>query len=163
MATLNPVEVSSISPFFIVKNVAAAFELLSDKLGFEVVFQAEPDDLFFGIVKHGGAMIFLKDVGVSQLPNHMRDVNKGTARWDAYVHVPDPDALAEEFTHELSNSLNRWALTRLARIRIEGRRRLRSIFRPSAFFKISTVHRKIMDKFSVSDCRQAGPRNRSVV
>lgn len=97
MATKDPVEVGSISPFFIVKNVAAAFAFYCDKLGFEVVFQAEPDDLFFGIVKRGGAMIFLKDAGVGPLPNHMRDVNKGTARWDAYVYVPDPDALAAEF------------------------------------------------------------------
>ena len=97
MATKDPVEVGSISPFFIVKNVAAAFAFYCDKLGFKVVFQAEPDDLFFGIVKRGGAMIFLKDAGVGPLPNHMRDVNKGTARWDAYVYVPDPDALAAEF------------------------------------------------------------------
>ena len=108
MATKDPVEVGSISPFFIVKDVAAALAFYCDKLGFEVVFQAEPDDLFFGIVKRGGAMIFLKDVGVDPLPNHMRDVNKGTARWDAYVYVPDPDALAAEFSSrnvELSGPL----------------------------------------------------------
>jgi catechol 2,3-dioxygenase-like lactoylglutathione lyase family enzyme len=108
MAPKDPVEVGSISPFFIVKDVAAALAFYCDKLGFEVVFQAEPDDLFFGIVKRGGAMIFLKDVGVDPLPNHMRDVNKGTARWDAYVYVPDPDALAAEFSSrnvELSGPL----------------------------------------------------------
>lgn len=68
-----------------------------DKLGFEVMFQAEPDDLFFGIVRRGGAMIFLKDIGVEPVPNHTREIKKGIARWDAYVYVTDPDALAAEF------------------------------------------------------------------
>jgi hypothetical protein len=43
-------------------------------------------------------MIMLKDVGVDPLPNYERDVKKGWARWDAYLHVPDPDALAAEFS-----------------------------------------------------------------
>ncbi len=42
-------------------------------------------------------MIMLTDVGVEPLPNYERDVKKGWARWDAYLHVPDPDALAAEF------------------------------------------------------------------
>jgi hypothetical protein len=42
-------------------------------------------------------MIMLKDVGVDPLPNYKRDVQKGVARWDAYLYVPDPDALAAEF------------------------------------------------------------------
>jgi hypothetical protein len=42
-------------------------------------------------------MIMFKDVGVDPVPNYTRDVKKGIARWDAYLHVPDPDALAAEF------------------------------------------------------------------
>lgn len=42
-------------------------------------------------------MIVLKDVGVEPVPNYRRDVKKGWARWDAYLHVPDPDAVAAEF------------------------------------------------------------------
>ena len=41
--------------------------------------------------------ILLKAVGVAPLPNYTRDVKQGIARWDAYVDVPDPDALAAEF------------------------------------------------------------------
>jgi catechol 2,3-dioxygenase-like lactoylglutathione lyase family enzyme len=93
----NRSDIGSISPFFIVKDVSAAFAFYCDKLGFEITFQAEPDDLFFGIVKRGGAMIFLKDIGVEPVPNHTRDIKKGIARWDAYVYVPNPDALAAEF------------------------------------------------------------------
>lgn len=43
-------------------------------------------------------MIMFKDIGVQPIPNHLRDVKKGIARWDAYLHVPDPDALAAEFS-----------------------------------------------------------------
>jgi len=94
---MTELDIGGISPFFIVKDVASAFAFYCDKLGFEITFQSEPDDLFFGIVKRGGAMIFLKDIGVEPVPNYTRDIKKGIARWDAYVYVPDPDTLAEEF------------------------------------------------------------------
>lgn len=87
------VEVGGISPFFIVRDLAAALAFYRDRLGFAVVFEGPEDDRFFGIVSRGGAMIMLKDVGVDPLPNHRREP---MARWDAYVYVPDPDALAAE-------------------------------------------------------------------
>ena len=91
-------DITSIAPLFIVRSVPAALAFYRDRLGFDVTFQGpEPDDIFFGIVQRGGAMIMLKDVGVDPLPNCERDVGKGWARWDAYLHVPDPDALAAEF------------------------------------------------------------------
>ncbi|MEP6849983.1 MAG: VOC family protein [Acidobacteriota bacterium] len=93
----NRSEIGGVSPFFIVKDVAAAFAFYCDKLGFEITFQAEPDDLFFGIVQRGRSMIFLKNIGVEPIPNHTREIGKGTAPWDAYVYAPDPDALAAEF------------------------------------------------------------------
>ena len=43
-------------------------------------------------------MIMFKDVGVEPAPNCTRDIGQGIARWDAYVCVPDPDALAAEFS-----------------------------------------------------------------
>jgi Glyoxalase/Bleomycin resistance protein/Dioxygenase superfamily. len=87
-------EIGGISPFFIVRNVSAAFSFYRDSLGFDVTFQEPKQDPFFGIVNRGRAMIMFKDVGVDPLPNHQRE---GGARWDAYVYVPDPDALAAEF------------------------------------------------------------------
>jgi catechol 2,3-dioxygenase-like lactoylglutathione lyase family enzyme len=91
-------EISSIAPFFIVKNVPAALAFYRDRLGFDITFQGpEPDDIFFGIVRRGGAMIMVKDVGVAPVPNYTRDIKQGIARWDAYLYVPDPDALAAEF------------------------------------------------------------------
>jgi hypothetical protein len=75
---VRQVEISGISPF--------------------LTFQGpSPDDIFFGIVRRDGAQILLKDVGVAPLPNCTRDVKKSIARWDAFVDVPDPDALAAEF------------------------------------------------------------------
>jgi len=82
-----------------VKDVPAALAFYRDRLGFEITFQGpEPDDIFFGIVQRGAAMIMFKDVGVDPVPNHTRDVNEGVARWDAYLYVPDPDALAAELS-----------------------------------------------------------------
>src|SRR5215510_6661135 len=91
-------EISGIAPFFIVKNVPAALSFYRDRLGFEITFQGPPDDIFFGIVQRGAAMIMLKDVGVDPVPNYTRDIQKGIARWDAYRNVADPDALAAEFS-----------------------------------------------------------------
>ena len=91
-------ELSNIMPFFISRNVPAAIAFYVDRLGFDIMFQGpEPDDIFFGIVTRGGASIMLKDIGVEPVPNYTRDVKKGFAPWDAYVYVPDPDALAAEF------------------------------------------------------------------
>src|SRR5215475_1951922 len=103
MATVQPhmnkPEISGIAPLFIVNNVPATLAFYRDRLGFDIAFQGpEPDDVFFGIVRRGAAMIMLKNVGVDPVPNHTRDVKKGWARWDAYLNVPDPDALAAEFS-----------------------------------------------------------------
>jgi catechol 2,3-dioxygenase-like lactoylglutathione lyase family enzyme len=92
-------EISGIAPFFIVNDVPAALAFYRDCLGFDVIFQGpEPDDIFFGIVQRGAAMIMFKAVGVAPVPNYTRDVKQGIARWDAYLDVPDPDALAAEFS-----------------------------------------------------------------
>jgi len=91
-------EITGIAPFFIVRNVPTALAFYRDRLGFEIAFQGpEPDDIFFGIVQRGGATIILKAIGVDPVPNYTRDIKQGIARWDAFLHVPDPDALAAEF------------------------------------------------------------------
>ena len=92
-------EITGIGPLFIVKNVPAALAFYRDRLGFDVTFQGpEPDDIFFGIVERGAAMIMFKSVGLPPVPNYTRDIKQGIARWDAYLNVPDPDALAAEFS-----------------------------------------------------------------
>jgi catechol 2,3-dioxygenase-like lactoylglutathione lyase family enzyme len=89
--------IASISPFFIVNRVDRSISFYRDKLGFEVMFQEPPapdKDPFFAIVIRDGVMIFLKGSG-DPLPNGTRYY---WAKWDAYVGVPDPDALADEFS-----------------------------------------------------------------
>jgi catechol 2,3-dioxygenase-like lactoylglutathione lyase family enzyme len=86
--------ISSISPCFIVRDVAAAISFYRDMLGFEIEYQHPDRDPFFAIVRHDSAMIFVKSVGVDPMPNRTRHPWAG---WDAYVSVPDPDALAGEF------------------------------------------------------------------
>jgi catechol 2,3-dioxygenase-like lactoylglutathione lyase family enzyme len=78
-----------------VQDIAAAFSFYRDRLGFDITFQEPADDPFFVIVRRGGAMIMLKDVGVDPLPNYRRQPQ---ARWDAYLYVPDPDGLSAEFS-----------------------------------------------------------------
>ena len=96
---MTELEVCGIAPLFIVRDVPAALAFYRDRLGFAITFQGpEPDDVFFGIVRRGAAMIMFKDVGVDPVPNYTRDVGKGSPRWDAYLDVPDPDALAAEFS-----------------------------------------------------------------
>jgi len=68
-------EISGIAPLFIVNNIPAASAFYRDRLGFDITFQGpEPDDIFFGIVQRGAAMIMFKDVGVDPVPNYTRDV-----------------------------------------------------------------------------------------
>jgi catechol 2,3-dioxygenase-like lactoylglutathione lyase family enzyme len=87
--------IGNIAPLFIVADISAAIAFYRDLLGFEVTYQAEPDDLYFAIVNRDRAMIMMKAVEVKPLPNSERDP---AARWDAYLYVPDPDALAAEFS-----------------------------------------------------------------
>ena len=91
-------ELNVIAPFFIVRDVPTALAFYRDRLGFEITFQGpEPNDIFFGIVQRGAAMIMMKAIGVEPVPNYTRDIKQGIARWDAYIGTPDPDALAAEF------------------------------------------------------------------
>jgi len=92
-------EIGVVAPLFIVRNVPAALAFYRDRLGFAITFEGpEPNDIFFGIVERGSAMIMFKAVGVDPVPNYTRDIGQGIARWDAYIHVSDPDALAAEFS-----------------------------------------------------------------
>lgn len=98
MRTESPVRavLSAISPLFVVSDLGQALTFYRERLGFEVTHQAPAPDPFFAIVARDGVQLMLKVVAedVSALPNPSRHPD---ARWDAYVHVPDPDALAAEF------------------------------------------------------------------
>lgn len=91
-------DVGVIMPLFVVRSVPKTLAFYRDQLGFEITFEGpEPNDIFFGMVKRGYAEIMFKDIGVDPVPNYTKDIKQGHAPWDAYVYVPDPDALAAEF------------------------------------------------------------------
>jgi len=88
-------KIGAISPSFIVSDVDQTIAFYRDKLGFETRLREPEQDPFFAIIGRDGAQIFFKsDKDVSPLPNHMRH---HYMRWDAFVYVPDPDALAADF------------------------------------------------------------------
>jgi catechol 2,3-dioxygenase-like lactoylglutathione lyase family enzyme len=89
--------IGPISPFFIVRNVGRTVDFYRDRLGFQTRYQEPDGDPFFAIVGRDGGQILLKHIGeeTPPLPNPQRHPG---ARWDAFVHAPDPDALAEEFS-----------------------------------------------------------------
>lgn len=90
----QPPAVTGIAPFFIVADMETTLDFYAHSLGFDEMFRQPAHAPFFAIVRRGSAMIFLKTVEASPLPNPVRDAQ---ARWDAFVSVPDPDALADEF------------------------------------------------------------------
>jgi catechol 2,3-dioxygenase-like lactoylglutathione lyase family enzyme len=87
---------NSISPFFIVRDVPRSLSFYCERLGFDVSHASPGADPFFAIVRRDGVQLFIKaiDATVAPVPNSQRHP---WARWDAYVDVPDPDALAAEF------------------------------------------------------------------
>jgi catechol 2,3-dioxygenase-like lactoylglutathione lyase family enzyme len=101
---MTPPTISRIAPLLIVADVPATLSFYRDMLGFEVTFRGPtPDDEFFGIVRRDGAMIMFKALGVlsdgkeavvEPVPNYKR---KPAFSWDAYLEVPNPEALAAEF------------------------------------------------------------------
>ena len=96
---ISQTQLTRIGPCFVVRDVPATLAFYRDQLDFEITFQGpEPEDIFFGIVQRGGAMIMFKSIGVEPIPNYTRDIKKGHLPWDAYIHTPEPDALAAEFT-----------------------------------------------------------------
>ena len=85
-----------VAPLFIVRDVVPAVAFYEDRLGFAVTFLGPDDDPYFAMVERDGARVLLKAIApdVPPTPNPSRHP---WARWDAYIHTADPDALAEEF------------------------------------------------------------------
>jgi catechol 2,3-dioxygenase-like lactoylglutathione lyase family enzyme len=80
MALDTPVstpDIAGIAPLFIVRIVPAAIAFYRERLGFEITFQApSDDDIFFGIVRRGAAMIMLKAMGVQPVPHRSASVGE---------------------------------------------------------------------------------------
>jgi catechol 2,3-dioxygenase-like lactoylglutathione lyase family enzyme len=101
-----------------------------DKLGFETWHLSPDREPFFAIVGRDGAMLFLKAGEAAPLPNPKRDP---AMRWDAYLAVPDPDALAAEFADRGAMFSVPLEDTHDGLARLRGHRsgRLRAVLRPA--------------------------------
>jgi hypothetical protein len=70
---------TSISPFFIVKDLPASIAHYVERFGFQLDFQGPPDDVYYGHVSRDGIGIMLKAIapGVLPCPNHTRGPRMG--------------------------------------------------------------------------------------
>jgi catechol 2,3-dioxygenase-like lactoylglutathione lyase family enzyme len=89
-------DLTYIAPGFIVTNLETAVSFYTDKLGFEVRYIGPDDGPFFAIVGRDEISIMLKAVTADTKPVPNRTLHEW-APWDAYISVPDPDSLFEEF------------------------------------------------------------------
>ena len=89
-------ELTYISPSFIVTSIEPSIRFYVEKLGFEVRYLGPEGNPFFAIVGRGQISIMLKAVApdIKPIPNHTRHE---WARLDAFIYVPEPDALFEEY------------------------------------------------------------------
>lgn len=87
---------TSISPFFIVKDLRTSVDFYVERLGFRLAFEGPADGPFYAGVSRDGVSIMLKAIlpDVLPCPNHTRHE---WARWDAYIYTLDPDPLFNEF------------------------------------------------------------------
>jgi catechol 2,3-dioxygenase-like lactoylglutathione lyase family enzyme len=88
---------TSISPFFIVRDLQASIAYYVERLGFHVDFQGPAGDMYYAGIGRDGICIMLKAIVPEVLPqpNHTRHE---WARWDAYIYTRDPDTLFVEFS-----------------------------------------------------------------
>jgi catechol 2,3-dioxygenase-like lactoylglutathione lyase family enzyme len=90
---------NSVTPFFIVDDLAATLDFYQSRLGFAVLHKGggdQPTEDFWAIVGRDHAMLMFKAItpDVHPQPNHSRHE---WAAWDAYIQTNDPDSLYTEF------------------------------------------------------------------
>lgn len=96
--TMTRPAVGAISPFFIVSDVERTIAFYCEMVGFETTYREPDQNPFSAIIRRGGAQLFVKSEGnITPVPNCTRHRH---LRWDAFVYVQDPDALAVEFAHK---------------------------------------------------------------
>lgn len=84
-----------IRPLLIVADVVASADFYARALGFELTLLSPEEEPFFAIVQRDDAGLMLKSISpeIQPLPNPVRHP---WAKWDAFVTVQDPKALAAE-------------------------------------------------------------------
>jgi catechol 2,3-dioxygenase-like lactoylglutathione lyase family enzyme len=90
---------NSVTPFFIVDDLAATLDFYQSRLGFTVLYKGggdQPNEDFWAMVGRDQVMLMFKAITpeVHPQPNPSRHE---WAAWDAYINVSDPDSLYAEF------------------------------------------------------------------
>ena len=93
-AALN---LTSIRPSFIVKDLQTSITYYRERLGFQLDFQGPDDGPFWAGVSRDGVGIMLKAVAPDVLP-HPNHTRHEWAPPDAHIYSMDPDALFDEFS-----------------------------------------------------------------
>ena len=68
---------TSISPFFIVKDLRASLDYYIDRLGFQLDFQGPDDDVYYGHVSRDGIGVMLKTISPDVLPRPNHTLTNG--------------------------------------------------------------------------------------
>jgi catechol 2,3-dioxygenase-like lactoylglutathione lyase family enzyme len=88
---------NSVTPFFIVDDLAATLDFYLSRLGFNILYKGgdEHGD-FWAIVGRDRVMLMFKHITPEIHPQPNRSRHEW-ARWDAYILTSDPDSLYTEF------------------------------------------------------------------
>ncbi|HKW17481.1 MAG TPA: VOC family protein [Terriglobales bacterium] len=87
----------SITPFFIVDDLAKTLEFYQSRLAFKVLYKGgDENGDFWTMVGRDQVTLMFKSItpDIHPQPNHSRHE---WARWDAYIFTTDPDSLYAEF------------------------------------------------------------------
>jgi catechol 2,3-dioxygenase-like lactoylglutathione lyase family enzyme len=90
---------NSVTPFFIVDDLAATIDFYQSRLGFNVLYKGGGDNPagdFWAILGRDQVMLMFKHITPEIHPQPNRSRHEG-ARWDAYILASDPDSLYQEF------------------------------------------------------------------
>lgn len=88
---------NSVTPFFIVDDLAKTIGFYQDLLGFDVIYKGgDENGDFWAMIGRDQVTLMFKSItpDIHPQPNHSRHE---WARWDAYIYTPDPDSLYTEF------------------------------------------------------------------
>lgn len=84
-----------VMPFFIVASLRRTLEFYTQQLGFTTEMAIPVEDPYFAIVYRDRVGLILKEID-EKTPPQPNSTRHGWARWDAYIHTPDPDLLFAE-------------------------------------------------------------------
>ena len=123
--------ITSVAPFFIVRDLSRALAFYRLKLGFQVMYEAPQGNPFFAIVARDGAMLMLKCIETPPLPNSERHPD---ARWGRIFQHARSRRACERTCRSRCRLLGRPRRYRRrpTRLRDQRRGRLHAVFRKTA-------------------------------